>query len=84
MSRTQDDKIYVTHLLKQRGAEMARLLVDEGAYVYVCGDGNHMAKDVNTALLQILQEHAGMSEACAIEKIANLKLKRRYLQDIWS
>jgi len=84
MSRTQDDKIYVTHLLKQRGAEMARLLVNEGAYVYVCGDGNHMAKDVNTALLQILQEHAGMSEACAIEKIANLKLKRRYLQDIWS
>jgi sulfite reductase alpha subunit-like flavoprotein len=84
MSRTQNDKIYVTHLLNQRGAEMARLLVDEGAYVYVCGDGNHMAKDVNTTFLQILQEHAGLSEACAIEKIANLKLKRRYVQDIWS
>jgi len=84
MSRTQDNKIYVTNLLKERSAEMARLIVHEGAYIYVCGDGNHMAKDVNTSFLQILQEHAGMSEACAIEKIANLKLKRRYVQDIWS
>jgi len=84
MSRTQENKIYVTNLLKERSAEIARLIMDQGGYIYVCGDGNHMAKDVNAAFLQILQEHAGMSEACAIEKIAYLKLKRRYVQDIWS
>ena len=83
-SRVTAEKFYVTHILKEHGKELARLLLNDGAYVYVCGDGNQMAKDVNNALMQALIEHGGLTEALAIEKIASLKLKRRYVLDIWS
>ena len=58
MSRVKPggEKVYVTHKLKERGAEIAKLVIEEGAYIYVCGDGNHMAKDVHKALIDALVE----------------------------
>jgi sulfite reductase (NADPH) flavoprotein alpha-component len=84
MSRVQEHKVYVTHKLRARGAELARLILNEGAYIYVCGDGNCMAKDVNSTLLEIFKSHGEMGEAEAADLIATLKIKRRYSQDIWS
>lgn len=36
-SRDQDEKIYVTHLLKRDGEKIWRLIKEQNASVYVCG-----------------------------------------------
>ena len=50
----------------------------------MCGDGNHMAKDVHRALVDALTEHGDMGEAEAEELLKDLKARRRYALDIWS
>ena len=83
-SRLTAEKEYVTHKLKERGAELARFILHEGGYVYICGDGNSMAKDVYSAIKQVLQDHGALSEDEAEEALDDLKLRRRYIMDIWS
>lgn len=51
--------MYVQHRMAENGALLARLIMREGAFVYVCGDGVRMADDVNGALLGILQVSGG-------------------------
>jgi len=84
-SRVSDQKVYVTHKLLERGAELARLLLNDGAYFYVCGDGNQMAKDVYNALKQVLMKHScHTTEESAEQVLVDLKHRRRYVLDIWS
>ena len=42
-SRDQQEKRYVTHCLRETGAEVWQLL-EQGAHLYVCGDAKMMAK----------------------------------------
>eukprot|EP00903_Cladosiphon_okamuranus_P005985 g5907.t1 len=58
-SRDASEKVYVQHRIKEHGAELSRLMLEEGAYVYVCGDGNAMAQGVHKALVEALVEHGG-------------------------
>ena len=83
-SRIGPEKVYVTHKLKEKGADLARYILHEGGYVYICGDGNSMAKDVYAAIKHILQEHGNLSEEQAEQTLEDLKLRRRYILDIWS
>ncbi len=78
------EKVYVQHRLKSRSKEIAELIVKEGACVYVCGDGNHMAKDVLNALKEILSSHNQLGDEGAAALIDDLKLRRRLVLDIWS
>ena len=48
-SRDQEEKIYVQHRLKEHGAEVLEWF-ERGAYFYICGDKQYMAKDVHRAL----------------------------------
>ena len=43
--------------MRRDGAELAELLGRQQGYIYVCGDAKHMAKDVHSALLALLQQH---------------------------
>ena len=36
-SRDQEEKIYVTHLLRKDGGKIWKLIKDDNASVYVCG-----------------------------------------------
>lgn len=67
-----------------RGKELAPLLLTCNAYVYICGDGNQMAKDVTNALARILQEHGDLSEESAQEFLDDMRSRRRLLMDVWS
>lgn len=84
MSRKAQEKVYITHRLRDRGEEIAGLLLRDGASIYVCGDGNTMAKDVHVALKEILRAHGGLSEVEAEEYLQGMKSRRRYVLDIWS
>ena len=46
--------------MKQLSGDLYKLLKDEGAYIYVCGDAKNMARDVHTNLLLILEQEGGM------------------------
>jgi len=81
-SRDQDRKIYVQDRMREQGAEFFRWLED-GATVYLCGDASRMAKDVDTALHQIVRDHGLMSEDAASEYVAQLKDQHRYHRDVY-
>ena len=38
-SREQEQKVYVTHQLKEQGADVWRILGKENGHLYVCGYG---------------------------------------------
>ncbi|PWC15871.1 sulfite reductase subunit alpha [Brenneria roseae subsp. americana] len=81
-SRDQAHKVYVQDKLREKGAEVWRWL-QEGAHLYVCGDANRMAKDVEQALLDVVVEHGGMDIEQADEFLSDLRLERRYQRDVY-
>ncbi len=81
-SRDQDSKIYVQDRMLERGAELWSWLED-GAFVYVCGDAQHMAPDVHRALLQVIASHGARSEEDAAEYVLQLQQARRYQRDVY-
>lgn len=81
-SRDQAEKVYVQHRLLQQGREVYDWL-ENGAYIYVCGDKSRMAGDVQEAFRQIVAEHGGRSAEQAAEYVAELKRQRRYLEDVY-
>lgn len=84
MSRVSTDKKeYVMDKLRARGKELYELLVKQEAYIYICGDGNYMAKDVQATFISIFQQYGNTTEAEASEWLQMLKLRRRYLLDVW-
>ena len=81
-SRDQADKVYVQHKMIEEGAELWRW-IDGGAHFYVCGDASRMARDVDTALRQVLRKHGGMKPDAAEDYIAQMCEDRRYVRDVY-
>ena len=83
-SRDQANKIYVQDRMHEAGAEMWKWL-SEGAYFYVCGDAKRMARDVHQKLIDIAQEHGGLSPEAAKEyiEVTLAKTEKRYLKDVY-
>ena len=84
-SRDQAEKIYVQNRMHENGAEFWKWL-QEGAYFYICGDdAKRMAKDVHAMMIQIAQEHGGMTPEAAKEyiEVTLAKTQKRYLKDVY-
>jgi sulfite reductase (NADPH) flavoprotein alpha-component len=72
----------VQHRMREAGHELWTWLAD-GAHVYVCGDALRMAKDVETALLDIIAEHGGRTRDEAVKYLSDLKAGDRYQADVY-
>jgi sulfite reductase (NADPH) flavoprotein alpha-component len=81
-SRDQVHKVYVQDKIREKGAEVWRW-INEGAHIYVCGDANRMAKDVEQALLEVVAEYGGMDTETADEFLSELRIERRYQRDVY-
>ncbi|OWF83875.1 sulfite reductase [NADPH] flavoprotein, alpha-component [Yersinia frederiksenii] len=81
-SRDQADKIYVQDKLREQGAELWSW-IQQGAHIYVCGDANRMAKDVEQVLLDVVALHGAMDAEQADEYLSELRLARRYQRDVY-
>ena len=81
-SRDQEEKIYVQNRMLENGAELFAWL-DGGASFYVCGDASRMAKDVDSALHQIVEEYGKMSTDEAVAYVKQLKKDKRYQRDVY-
>ena len=81
-SRDQTQKHYVQDRMLENGKELYEWL-EKGAHFYVCGDAQKMAKDVDLALKQIIQQQGGVTLEKAEEYIKNLQVSNRYQADIY-
>ena len=81
-SRDQSQKVYVQHRMREVGGEIWAWL-QEGAYLYLCGDAERMAPDVDAALVAIAEEHGAMSKEAAAEYMAGLRAEKRYRRDVY-
>ena len=81
-SRDQDRKIYVQDRMLEQAQTFWNWL-QNGASVYVCGDASRMAKDVHTAVQNIVAEQGGMSTEAAEEYVHSLKEQHRYHRDVY-
>ncbi|HBT6862189.1 TPA: NADPH-dependent assimilatory sulfite reductase flavoprotein subunit [Klebsiella pneumoniae] len=81
-SRDQQQKIYVQDKLREQGAELWRW-INDGAHIYVCGDANRMAKDVENTLLEVIAEYGAMDAEAADEFLSELRVERRYQRDVY-
>ncbi|PYE15409.1 sulfite reductase (NADPH) flavoprotein alpha-component [Williamsia limnetica] len=81
-SRDQEQKIYVQDRMREHGEELFRW-IEGGAYFYVCGDAAQMARDVDSALHDVIAEHGGLGEEAAEDYVNTLKREKRYLRDVY-
>lgn len=81
-SRDQAQKVYVQDKLRLKAEEIWTWL-QQGAYLYICGDGNKMAKDVHQALLDIAQQQAGFNAEEAEQYFDDLRQAKRYQKDVY-
>jgi sulfite reductase (NADPH) flavoprotein alpha-component len=81
-SRDQAEKVYVQHRMRERSRELYAWL-EGGAYFYVCGDAERMAKDVEAELVAVVRRESGRSEEAALEYVKALKDAKRYRKDVY-
>ena len=81
-SRDGVDKIYVQDRMREVGADLWSWLRD-GAHFYICGDAKRMAKDVETALVDIAGRHGGMQPDEAVNWLLGLKKTAHFQADVY-
>jgi sulfite reductase (NADPH) flavoprotein alpha-component len=81
-SRDQQKKVYVQDRMREHAQDLYEWL-ESGAYFYVCGDATRMAKDVETALLDIISQGSGKTIEHANEYLGEMKKAKRYQLDVY-
>ena len=82
-SRDQAHKVYVQDRMTENAAEIWKWIDQEGAHFYVCGDAARMAKDVDAALLKIVEIQGGKSSDEAAAYVEDLKKTKRFKRDVY-
>lgn len=75
-------KTYVQQRMWENSAQLFGWLQD-GAYLYVCGDAERMAKDVDAALHDIVARCGGMDPTSAHAYVNDLIKSHRYVRDVY-
>lgn len=75
-------KVYVQQKLLARSGDINKL-IEDGAFIYVCGDASKMARDVQATLGKILVKERSITEERGADLIRSLKVQNRYQEDVW-
>lgn len=81
-SRDRRRKVYVQHRIAENAVELHRW-IENGAYVYVCGDAKHMANDVHEALIDVLVTQSDLDRGAAEQRLRELRSAGRYQRDVY-
>ncbi|SEA02134.1 cytochrome P450 / NADPH-cytochrome P450 reductase [Thalassobacillus cyri] len=76
-------KTYVQHLVRQDAATLLPLL-ENGAHLYICGDGNKMAPEVTETLIKCYQDAHRTSYEDAASWLQLLEEDGGFAKDIWA
>lgn len=82
-SRADGPKTYVQHLVAAQ-KERVWSLIEQGAIIYVCGDGGKMEPDVKATLVAIYREKAGADAEAGLRWIEEMGTGNRYVLDVWA
>lgn len=75
-------KVYVQHKITEKSKEINQLL-QEGAFIYVCGDASKMARDVQAAFVSLIAKERNLTSEKAAELVRSLKVQNKYQEDVW-
>lgn len=81
-SRDTDQKAYVQHKMLDNSKELFEWL-DNGAYFYVCGDKQNMAKDVHNVLIDVIEKEGMMTREAAEAYLNDMQEQGRYQRDVY-
>jgi sulfite reductase (NADPH) flavoprotein alpha-component len=81
-SRDTEKKVYVQHKILENSKELFEWL-EKGAYFFICGDKQNMAKDVHNALISAIAQEGGLSQEDAEKYINDLQAQGRYQRDVY-
>jgi sulfite reductase (NADPH) flavoprotein alpha-component len=81
-SRDQKTKVYVQDRMRENANDLFAWL-ESGAYFYVCGDAERMAKDVERTLLDTISIGLNGTLEQAAEYLAEMKKQKRYQLDVY-
>ncbi|KAH3899163.1 NADPH--hemoprotein reductase SCDLUD_004592 [Saccharomycodes ludwigii] len=73
---------YVQDAIKKNAVQLVELL-NQGGFIYVCGDAKNMAKDVHRNFGEILAEQKNISYDDAVEMLKMMKVSGKYQEDVW-
>jgi sulfite reductase (NADPH) flavoprotein alpha-component len=79
-SRDQAHKIYVQHKLLEQGEELWKWM-EEGAHLFICGEADPMAREVETTFIRIFEEHGKTPDPRSF--LRSLRQQKRYLTDVY-
>ncbi|XP_062612772.1 NADPH-dependent diflavin oxidoreductase 1-like isoform X2 [Saccostrea cucullata] len=83
-SRDQEAKIYVQHVMMEKGPQLWKLLEEDKAWFFIAGNAKQMPDDVRSALHSIIREQGHMTSDEADTYIRHLEQTRRYQAETWS
>ncbi|MCH6269263.1 sulfite reductase subunit alpha [Neobacillus citreus] len=81
-SRDTAQKVYVQHKMLEHSKELFEW-IENGAYFYVCGDKEHMAKDVNETLINVIEKEGMMTRESAEAYLNDMQKQGRYQRDVY-
>lgn len=73
MTKADGSKVYVQDLLWDEREQIAPLILEKRAYVYICGDAHSMSKAVEARLAQMLAEARGGGTDVGAKELKLLK-----------
>ncbi|KAB7672631.1 sulfite reductase subunit alpha [Bacillus sp. B1-b2] len=81
-SRDTEEKVYVQHRMLENSKELYEW-IQGGAHFYVCGDKEYMAKDVNEALITIVEKEGNLDREAAEAYVTEMQKSKRYQKDVY-
>jgi sulfite reductase (NADPH) flavoprotein alpha-component len=81
-SRDQNEKLYVQHRMLEKAAELFQW-INSGAFIYISGTKDPMSKDVENALLQIIEEQGKKTREEAKQYLESMEKAGRYEKDVY-
>jgi sulfite reductase (NADPH) flavoprotein alpha-component len=81
-SRDQASKVYVQHRMREQARDLWAW-IEQGAEIFVCGDKERMAADVDREIHQIAESQGGRTPDQAREYVETLKKTKRYKRDVY-
>ncbi|SMQ86717.1 sulfite reductase (NADPH) flavoprotein alpha-component [Bacillus sp. OV166] len=81
-SRDTTQKVYVQHKILENSKELFEWL-ENGAYFYVCGDKQYMAKDVHNTLINVIEKEGMMTREAAEAYLNDMQKQGRYQRDVY-
>ncbi|KHE72043.1 bifunctional cytochrome P450/NADPH--P450 reductase [Halobacillus sp. BBL2006] len=83
-SRQENEKkTYVQHLMEQESNTLVSLL-ENGAHLYICGDGSKMAPEVTETIVHSYQAVHQTDYETALAWLEDLEEEGRFAKDVWA